>query len=145
MTCKAFGVVTAKSRDDQKCAKDLVNRNFNTRRPNELQVADFTYIKTTSGWVYTAFIIDVFAHAIVGQKVSNRMSTDMVMTALNQAVVDRNNPKNVVHHSDQGVLNHPHNTGVIKQKIINIKTLYVDTMMTRKLVNATLYRFYIRR
>ena len=95
--------ITTNSRDDQKRAYDLVNRNFNARQPNQLWVADFTYIKTTSGWVYTAFIIDVFARAIVGWKVSNRMNTDMVMAALNQAIADRNHPKDVIHHSDRGV------------------------------------------
>ncbi|MGB2786664.1 MAG: IS3 family transposase [Psychrobacter sp.] len=96
------GKITTNSRDDQKLADDLVNRNFSAHRPNQLWVADFTYIKTTSGWVYTAFIIDVFARAIVGWKVSNRMNTDMVMAALNQAITDRNNPKDVIHHSDRG-------------------------------------------
>ena len=95
--------ITTKSRDDQKRADDLVNRNFNAYRPNQLWVADFTYIKTLSGWVYTAFIIDVFARAIVGWKVSDRMNTDMVMAALNQAIADRNHPKDVIHHSDRGV------------------------------------------
>ena len=66
-------------------------------------VADFTYVKRLSGWVYTAFIIDVFARAIVGWKVSDRMNTDMVMAALNQAIADRNHPKDVIHHSDRGV------------------------------------------
>ncbi|MDN3398756.1 IS3 family transposase [Psychrobacter sp. APC 3426] len=97
------GKITTNSRDDQKRADDLVNRNFNAHRPNQLWVADFTYVKTLSGWVYTAFIIDVFARAIVGWKVSNRMNTDMVMAALNQAITDRNNPKDVIHHSDRGV------------------------------------------
>ena len=97
------GKITTNSRDDQKRADDLVNRNFNAHRPNQLWVADFTYIKTLSGWVYTAFIIDVFARAIVGWKVSNRMNTDMVIAALNQAITDRNNPKDVIHHSDRGV------------------------------------------
>ncbi|WP_373681946.1 IS3 family transposase [Psychrobacter sp. YGAH215] len=97
------GKITTNSRDDQKRAYDLVNRNFNARQPNQLWVADFTYIKTTSGWVYTAFIIDVFARAIVGWKVSDRMNTDMVMAALNQAIADRNHPKDVIHHSDRGV------------------------------------------
>ena len=92
-----------KSRDDQLRADDLVNRNFNTHRPNQLWVADFTYIKTASGWMYTAFIIDVFARSIVAWKVSNRMNTDMVMDALNQAIAGRNNPKDVIHHSDRGV------------------------------------------
>ena len=97
------GKITTKSRDDQKRADDLVNRNFNAHRPNQLWVADFTYVKTLSGWVYTAFIIDVFARAIVGWKVSDRMNTDMVMAALNQAIADRNHPKDVIHHSDRGV------------------------------------------
>ena len=86
--------ITTNSHDDpQKRADDLVNRNFNAHRPNQLWVADFTYIETLSGWVYTAFIIHVFARAIVGWKVSNRMNTDMVMAAFNQAITDRNNPK----------------------------------------------------
>lgn len=97
------GKITTNSRDNQKRADDLVNRNFNAHRPNQLWVADFTYIKTTSGWVYTAFIIDVFARSIVGWKVSKRMNTDMVMASLNQAIADRNNPKDVIHHSDRGV------------------------------------------
>ena len=97
------GKITTNSRDDQKRADDLVNRNFNARQPNQLGVADFTYIKTTSGWVYTAFIIDVFARALVSWKVSNRMNTGMVMAALNQAIADRNIPKDVIHHSDRGV------------------------------------------
>ena len=97
------GKITTNSRDDQKRAGDLVNRNFKSHRPNQLWVADFTYIRTTSGWIYTAFIIDVFARAIVGWKVSKHMNTDMVMAALNQAIVNRNKPKNVIHHSDRGV------------------------------------------
>jgi len=97
------GKITTKSRDNQKRADDLINRNFKAHRPNQLWVADFTYIKTLSGWVYTAFIIDLFARAIVGWKVSDRMNTDMVMAALNQAIADKNNPKDVIHHSDRGV------------------------------------------
>ena len=64
--CRGKGKITTNSRDDQKRADDLVNRNFNANRPNKLWVANFTYIKTMSDWVYTAFIIDVFAPAIVG-------------------------------------------------------------------------------
>ena len=61
------------------------------------------YIQTNSGWVYTAFIIDVFSRAIVGWKVSTRMNTDMVLAALEQALHDRGMPNNVIHHSDRGV------------------------------------------
>ncbi|EXE66306.1 integrase core domain protein [Acinetobacter baumannii 83444] len=94
---------TTRSRDDQKRAPDLVKRNFRADQPNHLWVADFTYIQTNSGWVYTAFIIDVFSRAIVGWKVSTRMNTDMVLDAFEQALHDRGMPKNVIHHSDRGV------------------------------------------
>ncbi|MFZ7793665.1 IS3 family transposase [Acinetobacter lwoffii] len=94
---------TTRSRDDQKRADDLVKRNFNADHPNQLWVGDFTYIQTHSGWVYTAFVIDVFSRAIVGWKVSTRMNTDMVLNALEQALHDRGMPKNVIHHSDRGV------------------------------------------
>ncbi len=67
------------------------------------QVDDFTYIQTNSGWVYIAFIIDVFSRAIVGWKVSTRMNTDMVLDALEQALHDRGMSKNVIHYSDRGV------------------------------------------
>ena len=94
---------TTRSRDDQKRAPDLVKRNFNADHPNQLWVGDFTYIQTHSGWVYTAFVIDVFSRAIVEWKVSTRMNTDMVLGALEQALHDRGMPKNVIHHSDRGV------------------------------------------
>ena len=80
-----------------------MKRNFNADHPDQLWVGDFTYIQTHSGWVYTAFIIDVFSRAIVGWKVSTRMNTDMVLDALEQALHDRGMPKNVIHHSDRGV------------------------------------------
>ena len=94
---------TTRSRDDQKRADDLVKRNFNADHPDQLWVSDFTYIQTNSGWIYTAFIIDVFSRAIVGWKVSTRMNTDMVLDALEQALHARDMPKNVIHHSDRGV------------------------------------------
>jgi len=87
----------------KKRADDLVKRDFTAQHPNNLWVADFTYIQTHSGWVYTAFIIDVFSRAIVGWKVSTRMNTDMVLHALEHALNSRGMPKNVIHHSDRGV------------------------------------------
>ncbi len=94
---------TTRSREDQKRADDLVKRDFNAKQPNHLWVADFTYIQTNSGWVYTAFVIDVFSRAIVGWKVSTRMNTDMVLDALEQEIHSRGMPENVIHHSDRGV------------------------------------------
>ena len=95
--------LTTRHRDDQKRADDLLKLDFTAQHPNNLWVADFTYIQTHSGWVYTAFFIDVFSRAIVGWKVSTRMNTDMVLDALKQALRDRGMPENVIHHSDRGV------------------------------------------
>ena len=79
-----------------------VKRNFTADAPNKLWVADFTYIKTKSGWVYTAFVIDVFKRVIVGWKVSNHMDTQLVLDALNQALDARGRASGVIHHSDKG-------------------------------------------
>lgn len=96
------GKITMKQRDDQDKPNDLVKRNFTADSPNKLWVADFTYIKTKSGWVYTAFVIDVFKRVIVGWKVSNHMDTQLVLDALNQALDARGRPSGVIHHSDKG-------------------------------------------
>jgi len=96
------GKITTKQRDDQDKPADLVKRNFTADAPNKLWVADFTYIKTKTGWVYTAFVIDVFKRVIVGWKVSNRMDTQLVLDALNQALDARGRPSGVIHHSDKG-------------------------------------------
>ncbi len=96
------GKITTKQRDDQDKPNDLVKRQFTADAPNKLWVADFTYIKTKTGWVYTAFVIDVFKRVIVGWKVSARMDTQLVLDALNQAIDARDRPKNVIHHSDKG-------------------------------------------
>ena len=96
------GKITTKQRDDQDKPADLVKRNFTADAPNKLWVADFTYIKTKTGQVYTAFVIDVFKRVIVGWKVSNRMDTQLVLDALNQALDARGRPSGVIHHSDKG-------------------------------------------
>ena len=81
---------------------DRVKRQFLARRPNELWVADFTYVVTWSGFVYVAFVIDVFARRIIGWRVSRSMHVELVLDALEQAVWSRSNVKGVVHHSDHG-------------------------------------------
>ena len=96
------GKITTKQRDDQDKPNDLVKRQFTADAPNKLWVADFTYVHTKSGWVYTAFVIDVFKRVIIGWKVSNRMDTQLILDALNQAIDVRDRPKDVIHHSDKG-------------------------------------------
>lgn len=81
---------------------DLVNRQFTATSPNQLWVADFTYVATWSGFVYVAFVTDVFARRIVGWRVSNSMHTDFVLDALEQAIWSRKGAEGVIHHSDKG-------------------------------------------
>jgi putative transposase len=81
---------------------DLVKRKFIAERPNQLWVADFTYVATWSGFVFVAFVIDVFARMIVGWRVSTSMKSDLVLDALEQAVHARSDADGVVHHSDRG-------------------------------------------
>jgi putative transposase len=83
---------------------DLVDRQFTATRPNQLWVSDFTYVATWRGFVYVAFVIDIFARRIVGWRVSSSLATDFVLDALDQAIYDRCTAVtgDLVHHSDRG-------------------------------------------
>jgi transposase InsO family protein len=81
---------------------DRVQRQFTASRPNQLWVADFTYVATWAGFVYVAFVIDVFARCIVGWRVSRTMHTDLVLDALEQALHARQASRGLIHHSDRG-------------------------------------------
>lgn len=89
---------------DDSAAKplDLVNREFTASRPNQLWVADITYVATWSGFVYVAFVIDVFSRKVVGWRVMKSMQTQLILDALEQALWARGKPKGVIHHSDRG-------------------------------------------
>ena len=84
---------------------DLVERDFNATRPNELWVSDLTYIATWRGFVYVAFVIDVFARRIVGWRATTSLTAGIALDALEQALHERRlNPEDtLVHHSDRGV------------------------------------------
>tara|TARA_R100001369_G_C3297265_1_gene165061 strand:- start:41 stop:889 length:849 start_codon:yes stop_codon:yes gene_type:complete len=86
------------------CPLDRVNRQFVADRPNQLWVSDFTYVSTWQGWLYVAFVIDVFARRIVGWRVSRTMTTDFVLDALEQALYARQpgEAESLIHHSDRG-------------------------------------------
>lgn len=81
---------------------DLVNREFHANRPNQLWVADFTYVATWIGFVYVAFIIDVFSRMIVGWRVSKSMTAELPLDALEQALWARQGTDGLIHHSDHG-------------------------------------------
>jgi putative transposase len=84
--------------------QDRVNRHFKAERPNQLWVSDFTYVSTWQGWLFVAFVIDVYARRIVGWRVSQSMRTDFVLDALEQALYERQpQPSDpLIHHSDRG-------------------------------------------
>ena len=81
---------------------DLVQRQFTAQRPNQLWVADITYVATWSGFVYVAFVVDVFSRYIVGWRALKHMQTDLILDALEQALWFRGKPRGVIHHSDRG-------------------------------------------
>ena len=97
-------VRTTISNPNAACALDRVNRQFKADRPNQLWVSDFTYVSTWQGWLYVAFVIDVFARRIVGWRVSSSMQTEFVLDALEQALYARQPERQdaLIHHSDRG-------------------------------------------
>jgi len=82
---------------------DLVRRDFQASRPNQLWVSDLTYVATWRGFVYVAFVIDVFARRIVGWRATTSLRSDLALDALEQALYDRELDGPLVHHSDRGV------------------------------------------
>jgi transposase InsO family protein len=97
-------VITTRAEGAADRPADLVDRQFVATRPNQLWVADFTYVATWRGFVYVAFVIDVFARRIVGWRVSASLRTDFVLDALEQAIYERREAglADLVHHSDRG-------------------------------------------
>lgn len=81
---------------------DLVQREFRAERPNQLWVADFTYVATWRGFVYVAFVLDVFSRRIVGWRASPSMRSDLVLDALEQAIYDRETDGGLICHTDRG-------------------------------------------
>ena len=97
--------VTTISDENQHRPSDLVERQFVAPAPNRLWVADLTYVKTHTGWVYVAFIIDVFSRIIVGWQASTSLRSDLALDALEMAIYARNKTglAGLVHHNDRGV------------------------------------------
>ncbi len=98
---RAFKVTT---RADENAFRppDLVHREFVATRPNQLWVADITYVATWAGFAYVAFVVDVFSRRIVGWRVSSSLKSDLALDALEQALHARPGADGVVHHSDRG-------------------------------------------
>jgi transposase InsO family protein len=93
---------TTDSRHDHPLAENILARNFDTGAPNQVWVADITYIWTREGWLYLAAILDLFSRRVVGWATSASLHRDLALDALNAALKDRNIPSGLVHHSDRG-------------------------------------------
>ena len=93
---------TTISREGTEYPGDLVKRQFAATRPNQLWVADFKYVAIWAGFVYVAFVINVFSRRIIGWRVARSMHTDLVLDALDQALWARSGARGVIHQSDRG-------------------------------------------
>jgi len=99
---KCFRVATTDSRHGLPVAPNLLAQSFTAERPDAVWTTDITYVPTDEGWLYVAAIKDLFAGEIVGRSFGDRMTTDLVVRALEQAVVTRRPTSGLVHHSDRG-------------------------------------------
>lgn len=94
--------VTTKANPNEIPAPNLLKQNFVAEAPNQRWVADFTYVDTKEGWLYVAAVMDLFSRRIVGLTMSDRMKDDLVISALQQAIIHRRPVEGLVHHSDRG-------------------------------------------
>lgn len=101
-TPKEKFVVTTDSDHTLKVYPNLVKRKFNVEEPNKIWVADITYIWTLEGWLYLASIMDLFSRKIVGWSQGSHMKKGLTISALNMAIISRQPPGGVIHHSDRG-------------------------------------------
>lgn len=95
------GVTTTRRDKDARPAPDLVDRNFVASKPNQLWVADITFVPTASGFLYLAVVLDAWSRKIVGWSMANHLRAELVVAALEMAIGQRR-PGDVIHHSDQG-------------------------------------------
>src|SRR5690606_24644489 len=95
------GVITTRRSEDGRPAPDLVERDFTADAPNQLWVADITYVPTQSGFLYLAVVVDAFSRRVVGWAMAAHLRSELVIAALDMAVAQRR-PGEVIHHSDQG-------------------------------------------
>lgn len=94
---------TTNSNHKYPVAPNILNQEFKASSPNQIWVTDITYIKTKEGWLYLASIIDLYSKKIVGWALDKRMTTDLVISALEQAVNKEKPNRGLIHHSDRGV------------------------------------------
>lgn len=100
---KKFRVCTTDSKHNYSVAENIVNRNFSTKRPNQVWVADITYLKSKNGWLYLTVFIDLYSRIIVGWSISDNLGHESVVTALQRGIWRRKPYKGLLIHSDRGI------------------------------------------
>jgi len=95
-------VVNTDSKHNLPVAPNVLNCQFTADRPNQVWVADITYIPTREGWLYLAAIVDIYSRKVVGWAMDKRMTSNLVEQALNMAIYQRRPEKGLIHHSDRG-------------------------------------------
>ena len=83
-------------------APNRLNQEFTATAPNQKWVVDFTYIQTEEGWLYLAVVLDLFSRKVIGWAMRETMDTALVLAALHMALLERQPPAGLLHHSDQG-------------------------------------------
>jgi transposase InsO family protein len=114
-------VVTTDSNHDLIIYPNILNRQFSAEEPNQVWVTDITYIWTLEGWVYLASVMDLFSRKIVGWSLADHMKKELVIQALNMAIIQRQPGKELIHHSDRGSQYCSHDyIDILKEKEMNI-------------------------
>ena len=98
---RRVGVTTTRRDKEARPAPDLVDRNFTAAAPNQLWIADITFVPTAAGFLYLAVVLDAWSRKVVGWAMANHLRAELVVDAFEMAVGQRQ-PRNVIHHSDQG-------------------------------------------
>ena len=109
--------MTTRRDQEARPAPDLVDRKFTASGPNQLWVADITYVPTAGGFLYLAVVLDAWSRKIVGWSMANHLRTELVLDAM-EAAVGQRRPKDVIHHSDQGSHTHPYRLANVAPKLV---------------------------
>ena len=94
---------TTNSNHEREKSQNILGREFNRQRANEVWTGDITYISTEEGWLYLAAVIDIYSRKVIGWQLEKRMSSELVEKALQNALMDRRVEKGIIFHSDQGI------------------------------------------
>jgi putative transposase len=95
-------VITTRSEEGQEVAENLLGRQFQTSAANRVWVSDITYVATAEGWMYLCIVLDLYSRRVVGWSMSSALGTEVVLAALEMAVIRRRPPRGLIFHSDRG-------------------------------------------